>query len=403
VRVLFAGTTGIRKGDAVRAITVRALREAGLSSDPDNMNSRNFIRFYDFERSLEQKNQFALWTYLTSLNTKEQQRRWHEAFADILHEIQTESPKNVLLSLHMTFFKNSRFFSLVDQDLLKKFKPDLFITFIDDLYAVWARVENKTKLGQDLGQSHLRLREILAWRTVETLVTDFVSKNFNVPNYVVAVKHPVDTVFRLAFQSRVKCFYASFPISQTRSDPRKREEIDNFRLRLHKDYAVFDPLTIDEKIIPFSLEKAGKKKGSIEKGDRWPIPIGFSMVGDDDILFPIELKSSDINEVIEDIDEHVKFRDYRLVSQSDALVAYRPYYGKRMHEGVKSEIDFATDLMKERYFYFPKEDGEKNTSPFKAGGSPYKKLDGLFDALRKLKGTDERRWISDPQLSPAHA
>ena len=228
--------------------------------------------------------------------------------------------------------------------------------------------------------------------SVEILVTDLIAGNLKKPNYVVAVKHPVDTVFRLIFKPQSLFIYASFPISSTRNIKRQRQEIDDFRNRLHKEHTVFDPLTIDEKIISFSLDKHGKKKGKLEKTDRWPIPTGFSMVGDDDIRFPISLKTSEIREVLADIDENVKFRDYRLVSQSDSLVAYRPYYGKQVHEGVKSEIDFAVNLMKERYFYFPSTDGEKNASPFKAGGMPYRSKEGLFSSLQKLSPKGERTW-----------
>lgn len=392
VRVIFAGTTGVRKADAARQVAVRALKEAGQSLDPDNVNSRQFVRFYDFERELEKKYHLPLWTFLTSLNDADQRTKWHETFSAILHEIDKEKPQHVLLSMHITFFKNSRFFSLLGHELIKRFNPDLFVTFIDDLYAVWARIENKTKSGKDLGQSHLKLREILAWRTVEILVTDLIASNLNRSNYVVAIKHPVDMMFRLIFKPQSVFIYASFPITSTRIEKQRRDEIDDFRNRLHKEYTVFDPLTIDERILSFSLQKKGKRKAVIEQADRWPIPTGFSMVGDDDLLFPIHLKSSEIEEVLTDIDENVKFRDYRLVKQCDVLVSYRPYYKQKIHEGVKSEIDFATNLMKERYLFFPKEDGEKNASPFKAGGIPYRSLEELYASLQKLQPQSVRKW-----------
>jgi hypothetical protein len=390
VRVIFAGTTGIRKHYAINKIVGKALTEAKQPTDPDNIHAREFIRYFDFESELEKKFKIPLWTFRTSLHFKEQHDMWKQTFNQILDDIDNNPSKHVFISLHTTFFNSSRFFSTLDHDAITRFKPELFINFIEDTYAVWQRIVTKTVTKEDPAKSYLRLRDIMVWRTVEILVTDMLAKTLSVKNYVVAIKHPLNMLFNLIFNPKILFVYASFPISKTRNEADRRKEIDGFRFKLHGNYVIFDPLTIDEKILQF-IPKKGKRT-ILHKDRKWPIPAEFPLVGDDDLKFPISLNTQEVEEISQDIDDNVKFRDFRLISDVDALVAYRPYWGKVVHEGVKSEIDFATTTMKPSHLYFPKEDGETDKSPFKAGGVPYGQLEELYSALEKQTPSENRRW-----------
>lgn len=400
MRVILAGTTGVNKEKVANRIISKVLANNSLPPDPQNVNSLEYIRHFDFEDELEKKNKIKLWAFLSTLNVREQQIRWNDTFDEIERVISSQPPKHVFLSLHATFFKNSRFFSLIDLDRIKKFRPDLIITLIDDTYAVWQRVVNKSKSQSDPGQSYLRLRDIMAWRSVEILVSDMLAKTLSIKNYVIAVKHPTETIYDLIFNPRKLIIYASFPISVTRKSKDGQKEVNSFREELHKNYITLDPLTIDEKIIQFALKKGAKTKDSkgkhwfcIQKEDRWTFPPGYSLVSEDDLDFPIKLDEAEIQEVAKfDIDHNVRARDLRMVSDADVLVGYRPYFGKIVHEGIKSEIDFANATSKPCYLYFPTDDQEDDPSPFQAQGVVFKNISELYETLKTLSPSENRKW-----------
>ena len=402
MRVLFAGTTGLSKSDAINKVLRKALSKTGKPSDPENVHSLKFIRHFDFEKELSKKFGFPLWTFFKSMYATEQVREWNGTFDSILQKIETEQTENVFLSLHTTFFSDSRFFSLVDQDLVKQFNPDLFVTFIDDSYAVWQRIVDKSETAEDPAKSYLRLRDIMAWRTVEILVTDMIAKNLGKKNYVVAVKHPTQMLFNMIFAPQIPFFYASFPISSTRKSPKLIKEVNDFREKMHSKYVVFDPLTIDEKIMQSLMRTRAKSKSGAKKqkstsglsGDfRWKFPPDFSMVGEETLKFPIQLKKNEVEEIAEDIDENVQYRDYRLISDSDALIAYRPWLGKSVHEGVRSELQFADAISKPSLMYFPQEDKEEERSAFGTNAIPYEHLDEFYVAIANFKPPEGvRNW-----------
>jgi len=394
VRVIFTGTTGVRKLDAIGQVIDEVLSSAGKPPDHNNVDSLRFIRYFDFEQELSKLFDVPLWTYLMGVHEKTQREMWDKTFNSIMKTIAKEKPKHVFIGLHATFFQSSRFFSVLNQDKIRRFKPDLFVTLIDDTYAVWKRIVTKSESGVDRGKSYLRLRDILSWRAVELLVTDLIANRLQKRNFMVAVKHPARMLFDLVFNPRKLFVYASYPISKTRNDKKIREEIDKFRYKLHEDYVVFDPLTIDEKIMGLAAEGQSGKRVDLRKESRWPLPGGWSMVYDDDLTFPLSLIKGEISEVERDIEDYIEARDYRLVSQADALIAYRPYYGGEFHRGVNSEIHFATNAMKERYFYTPNEDDKKKKSPFKDKGRTFDNLNEMYDTLTGVNPTDRRTWGS---------
>lgn len=393
VRVIFTGTTGLRKSKAIGKVIDEVLQESGNKPDHDNIQSRKFIRYFNFEEELRKKYKTSLWTYLTTgIHENKQREMWNDTFDSIMTTINKEKPKHVFISLHATFFQSSRFFSVLNQAQLTRFKPDLFITLIDDIYSAWQRIVSKSESGEDKGKSYLRLRDILAWRAVELLVTDLIANYLEKKNFMLSVKHPPKMLFNLIFHPEKMFVYASYPISKTRTDRNKRQEIDDFRYELHKDHVVFDPLTIDEKIMGFAAKGKTSEKVKLAKEARWPIPKNHTMVYDDDLDFPLELDRLEIEDVEEDIDNYVQARDYRLVSQADALVAYRPYYGGEPHRGVNSEINFATQTLRERYFYVPQVDDKKGKSPFKDSGRTFLELEELYEALKKISPEEQRNW-----------
>jgi hypothetical protein len=77
----------------------------------------------------------------------------------------------------------------------------------------------------------------------------------------------------------------------------------------------------------------------------------------------------------------------------DCVVAYRPYWGKTMHDGVKSEMDQADNSMIETVMYFPKDDGAIDASPFATSpaGHGVTEEEVMAD-LTKRKPRKKRTW-----------
>ena len=345
----------------------------------------------------------------TSLRTD-----WAKAFIKLINEV--EDPDNnkykkddhIIISLHACLYRDHRFILPVNIDLLKVFKPDLVITLIDDLQDIWYRL-SKQRFEERHANGYFRLDEIANWRSVETTTADMISRtavagDSLVKNYVFAVKHPTENLFRLLFErDRFKRVYACCPITKpiTHHSAEMRvalkTEVDNYRSKLHEDYIVFDPLTIDEYPIlrafktqfpnvnlvgkcPFVPHK--KKQGNfIEAEVKIARDARWILAGDDRLIpgvFQEDQRLEEIripaNEVIrlcsrrdEDagslIDDAVTHRDLRLVDQCEVMPAWRPYLLWERQGGQNREIDHAGSGSIPTVIYWPDEDGPKPKVP----------------------------------------
>lgn len=397
LRVIFTGPTGVEKNAVLEPLARRALREAGLPEDLSTSEARGFLQYITVEREIVDLMGSRLpgtfERYLDSFNQERQTTLWQQALDRILDRLERERPEHVFLSVHCTFYRNSRFFSPLDWNRLRAFKPDVLVTLIDDVYDVWNRVnqrEHRAPAG-----SYLRLREIAAWRSVEVMVSDLLAQQMypgkQLPNYVVARKHPPTTLHRLLFCPDSLVVYLSFPISHVRRDPRLRAEIDRFRLRLHERYTVFDPLAIDERILRTLCENRGPDGEVLLRAEeRWPVlPEGQGERQDRN--YPIHLVAPEVEEVLLDIDRQTVERDYRLIRQSDCLAVYRPQLGGIASTGVHSEMMYAREVATCPVFVcWPPEDGAISQSPFGGFGLKYDGLDDLINALDALQAQKAR-------------
>lgn len=411
-KIIFTGQTGIRKKEAIENLALYVLgkeapqlfkNRAPDRLDLENSKIRKIVATFEVEEEIKNR-MGSVPTFLDSSDEKSQKNAWKDSFQKIQNEIVSLKPKYAFVSMHATFFRRNRFFSLLDWDLIKDFNPDIFVTFIEEVFLIWRRVVRRESEEAPTA-SYFRLRDIVSWRSVEILVTDLLSKflsqetkESSLTNYVVAVKHPAKMFYRLLFEPDISKVYASFPISKTRNDPTKREMIDAFRMALHDKYTVFDPLAIDEKVMEILLDKyfpkdkrAGLRSLSssdeliFQRSDRWPLPVGFSLIEDDKEDYPITLNAMEVQEVVQDVDQNIESRDFRLIDQSRCLCAWRPYYEQYPHQGVAAEINYARHIAKiSRHLYFPKEDGDPQTSPFAATGVFHSDLTKLYEALDKM-------------------
>ena len=327
MRVIFTGQTGInRSKEILKNLALFALKTEGCPEDLNSSKSQEHLMIYSLNEELKNLG-INIISFLDDQNPIAKADVWKRAFNNILSRIKDEKPKHTFLSMHHIFYRYSSFFSPVDWDLIKDFQPDIFITLIDDIFSIWKRINSRDKKSPS--GSYFRLRELASWRSAEILMTDFLAKCLfpgkSIKNYVVAAKHPTQMLYRLLFEPEKLLVYVAFPITSTRKDSKKVDEINKFRMELHEKFTVFDPVTIDEDVLRILLNnKQPGKNLLIRKNDRWPIPNNWSLC--EDVNYPIKLKADEAREVVKDIRDHIMLRDFRLIDQVDYFAGYRPNY-----------------------------------------------------------------------------
>jgi len=312
------------------------------------------------------------------------------------------------LKIHLSYFKNSEFFPpfipLHFRQLTTKI-PDAsvkIITLIDDVFSIWDKIKKRESEG--FLNTALRLREILAWRSLESLYSEALKENLNAKDegsrrassYTVSVRHPFSTFSNLIFQEQPNRVYLSYPISEPRKNPSDIAEINGFRKAMHelgvqKKTVIFDPVAIDELAMESALleipekERDSNTEVKLEQKHRWKIDLPDLLVKDFD--WPIKIPKQQIDEVSADIRNQITSRDYYLVDSSQFLAVYRPFYKTVMSRGADAEIKHAKEYFKKVVVYHPPEDVSKQsatTHPFGSKVDLFEDKSKFFDHLQKV-------------------
>lgn len=452
MRAVFTGPTGSEKQKVAQAVALEAAKNRSLPPDLSDRHTRRYIQVLSVEEEI--KNTLGdLRPFLDQVFKRERIRRWQEAMEVVL--ARADAAEHTILCFHNVFCRRSNFFTCTDWDLLLAYRPTVFVTLINDVYDVWETVNARER--ELATNSYLDLPEILAWRSAEIAATEALAENLYVkadrhgidpsqlaalrkasavsrifgraiPHFVFAVKHPVQTLYRLLFRRDLLLTYASFPISKPRSEadpapcsgadpnPAGQQEIDDYRRRLlGADFlTVFDPLTIDELRLCDTLTP---DQWSLRP--RWPMTLGPPMASEIELTAnPFEGYSSVQYESLkESVVSHVESRDYQLVSQSSAVAAYRPFYGgprgsgagpsQSPSGGVEKELGYALAESKLIYAVHPPEDKIRGPQVFQNINFAVQPetVEGLLEELRKaqqrwaerLKGHgDAQTWDENP-------
>jgi len=389
MRVLFLGQTGISKRSCVERLARHCLLASGFSGDLENIRAMEHLRVFHLEDYIGKLSAGDYISYLDQFNTKRQQDIWAQAWDAVSAEISSGQPTHIFITLHATYFRKNRFFTVASIDRLRNFNPDVIVTLIDDVYECWHRIQ--VRESEQPRGTNLRLRDVLLWRTVEIMMGDFLVHGAGIQHYELATKHPAEMVRRLIFEPARKRVYASFPITSTRQDDAIREEIDSFRGRLHEQFTVFDPLTIDERILLLALKAHKERKdqgGSVVLGleDRWSPWFSSDlepMAEPYDANYPLSVPVDQIEEVGEDIDRQIESRDYRLIDSVQAVAAFRPNFGGHHSRGVNSELLYASQSagIPVHLSWDEQEDGIYGDSPFSVVGTRHSNVSDLVAAL----------------------
>ena len=347
-----------------------------------------------------------------------QSNRWRESLRSAMDKWDDERPDYAFLSLHLSYQRFSRtLLPLTWQTqrtpasrptsltffLKRYFQPHYFVCLIDDLPSVQWRIQREGKFS-------LPLQQLFGWRNLETQLTDYVAQEVvsqspearTAAHYypferspLVAVRHPPQMLFRLIGKPESVRVYASFPIGTTRRNKAYQEQIDRFRNALHKDFTVFDPLSIDE--LPLSdIAKMGDY--SDYRNARWPLSNTLCNPDDE----PVPVNQAEARQVVSSpygvpsiLSDQIETRDFRLIEQADCIVTYRPQFRgdgaeprEDFSEGTKNEWEFARRLGRARFLiHDPAEDGPLNNEAFhsKGGMAPYR-----FDQIGNLSNPENQ-------------
>jgi hypothetical protein len=372
---IFAGTTGFDKSAFVKQFAQTCLQRNDYPGHLDSPDARSFIQYIKFEDELltEDSTSTDIPGFLEKPSFREKCRTIERTFKRIGEEISVTSA-HLFLDIHLSYYKGSQFLPPFSASNFQALVPGenvniKVITLIDDVFVVWRNLRDRE---QDYPETSLRLREILAWRSLEMLQAEAVADNYttgdrNVANFLVAVRHPTDTLYNLIFRPKPNRAYISFPITNTRNVESRVSEVNDFRKDIHalaakKHVAIFDPVTIDELALKSASDKGTGDPVILQKGMRWPLNFDGQLVKEP--VWPIEIPRQEIQEVLPDITNNIRARDFKLIDNSLLTIAYRPRLGGESG-GVRQEMEYTVNTGKRVYAYNPIEDtGSKKGHPF---------------------------------------
>ena len=254
-------------------------------------------------------------------------------FKDVLA---AEGSENLVVNTHATFRWRHGLFPAFDFDQMAELKADLYVTLIDNVDRIHARLLR----DHDLEHS---LKDLMVWREEEILATDLLSCALQaISKSVVLARGSGDsasrTLFRLMFRPQMKRVYPSYPMSHMMDYPEIVAELQSFRWAMQEHFIAFDPGDLEEKQLHFSALEAA------ERGEKF-IQVD---VADRQVSFDVD----EILGVARDIHAQIYARDFKLIDQSDMIISYIPQLAggaAGLSSGVERELQHAHEATKEVY------------------------------------------------------
>ncbi len=295
---------------------------------------------------------------------------WDQGWNLLAKELaKISSDELILLSMHGAYVRADQGTRSVANlsRICEGFEPTLIITVFDDVYQMWNRTEASAR--GDNTRIRPTLQELISARRAEIMIGDMlaVQRPMNECRHVIiALNHPI-RFFSELIMSNAEICYLSFPISAFRKDGEAAQALFTIIRDLHaKAVATFNksgssrrifisPLTIDE--FPLSFTYKAWRDGNPEKAadpedetlvefdvlahrfpveDIWPGEELANSVMTDCVHIP----SDQLRLATSLMETDVGWRDFKLVSQADALAVSCPKPSNRqmITRGVKNEI-----------------------------------------------------------------
>ena len=302
----------------------------------------------------------------------------------------------VFLEIHLQYYKNTEYFppfnpahfigwiDSIDHDANVK-----IINLIDDVFNIWQVLKEREKIYPN---TQLTLREILGWRSLETLQSESLASSISALGagrklaqpYMVSIRHPLSTFKNLIIPKTPISIYLSYPISKTRHNKKDVLEINKFRKKVHSlgqkhSVTVFDPVTIDELI----LKQASHTTSSpikLDKSMRWPLDFNEPVISNNNSV--VKLKKTEIKDSIDHITHQVKSRDLKLVDQAALLVVYRPFFDGQPSQGALAEIRHGKNNGVGMCIYSPRSDKiPQSDNPFDSNITPIINMSDFYHTI----------------------
>jgi hypothetical protein len=262
-----------------------------------------------------------------------------QAFQEVQHYMTQNPEDNVYIDTHATFRWEDGLFSGFAPQEITELAPDLCICFVADVDQV------KAGLAYSDYPLKLTLRDIMTWREEEMLGSGLIAAIVGCSHYVVPRQLHSDALYRLIHEPEAKKLYISFPISRIPAGS-MRADIDEFRNEFRKltSCVVFDPLEVTEE--PRLL--AALKKTLSNDQDAKTVKVESR--GQE-----VHLGVHELQEIKGYIKGRTRSFDYRMIEQSDAIVAFIPEQKGQPYvaEGVLMEIAYAEYRAKEIFLIWP--------------------------------------------------
>lgn len=282
---------------------------------------------------------------------------------------------NVFVNSHAVFRWNNQLFRAFEMSELESFDPDVVITLVEDVEAIKHRLDTLKEAKSLPGDVSYSLKDLLIWREEEILTAEIISSVLKVPHYVLGVSiepevstTPLEVAYSLLFEPWKPRAYVSYPISDAQANPPIWRKVVEFRRLVRSSLTAFDPMMIGEKRLQKMLHAERTDKGN---GRELTCDVGDGRV---------VLDFNEIEEAIPDIDGQIVARDYKLVDQSDVIVAYFPADANDnplIAAGVQSEIEHATAFTKEVIVVW---EASRDPTPF-----IHQRVDRRFSTLDELR------------------
>ena len=222
----------------------------------------------------------------------------------------------VFIGMHALFLWKDHLIPGVSYSDLLSVKLDGIITVVDDVITIQKANARNPKWAEEKLPSPASLQR---WMMEEELLSDVFASIQGAEMFVLAKNQKIENLYKFFFED-VKRIYLSYPITAIREDEAILDTIQNeYKPKLEELFYVFNPLDI--------LDKTHVSRGDNEVS-------GF-----------LEC------ECVSLIDARTIERDYRFISQSDAVVVIYPT--NKLSPGVSAEMNYAHTHQIPVFMYFP--------------------------------------------------
>ncbi len=252
-------------------------------------------------------------------------------FKDILNICEKKS--HVIINTHATFRWRHGLFYAFDYDQMKELNADLYIVLVDNIDCVHGRLERD-------GFVDHTLKDLMVWREEEILATELLAQIVRGYGcfYIMARNSEdsaAEALVRLIFRDYLKKAYLSFPMSHINGSSELLADIESFRNEMKRHFICFDPGDLEEKYLcSLAIKSAEQGHRTVEVG-----PAGEKIV----------METSQLLDIIADIDGQIYARDFKLIDQADMIISLVPEIDGRpvVSSGVERELQHAHEATKD--------------------------------------------------------